>query len=168
MSWKRAREEGSAAFYWPNKGLLIHQTHVCYTHQHSASWAQNTEQARKESKQSWGACSPAFMCVNTYFWNFSAKTSSFCLKRNMGRSYMHSLELQIVFVVFGECLCSSNFERDIVDTLCHASRGSDTTRPNKAGFLLQEGRVWRVGQPEMQFKLVWPSRAVNFSVEQVC
>jgi len=29
-----------------------------------------------------------------------------------------------------------NFERDIVDTLCHASRGSDTTGPNTVGFLL--------------------------------
>jgi len=39
-------------------------------------------------------------------------------------------------VVFGECLCHPNLERDIVDTLCHALWGSDTTGPNKAGFLL--------------------------------
>jgi hypothetical protein len=107
------------------------------------------------------------MCIYPYFWNFSAKTSSFWPKKIMGRSYTCSLEVYIVSVVFGECLCSSNFERDIVDTLCHASRRSDTTRPNKAGFLLQEGRVWRVGQPGMQFRLVWPSKALYFGEPRV-
>jgi hypothetical protein len=68
--------------------------------------------------------------------NNSVKNSLFLLKKKMGRSCNYSPKVQIVFVVFGMCLCSSNFERDIVDTLCHASRRSDTTRPNKAGFLL--------------------------------
>jgi hypothetical protein len=50
----------------------------------------------------------------------------------------------MVFVQPGRSLCSPNFERDIVDTLCHASRRSDTTGPNKADFQLQEGKVGTV------------------------
>jgi hypothetical protein len=82
----------------------------------------------------------------------------------MGRWYSYSLKVQIVFVVFGECLCRSNFERDIVDTLCHASQRSDTTRPNKPGFQLQEGRVRRLGRLETQFKSFQRSVGLQTSV----
>jgi hypothetical protein len=47
----------------------------------------------------------------------------------------------MVFGRAGALLCHPNLERDIVDTLCHASRRSDTTGPNKADFQLQEGKV---------------------------
>jgi len=91
---------------------------------------------------------PRLQGTHAYFQNKSGKTSLFLLKKNMERSYSYSPTAHIVFWPFGECLCSSNFERDIVDTLCHASRRSNTTRPNKAGFLLHEGRVRRVGRHE--------------------
>jgi hypothetical protein len=88
----------------------------------------------------------AWRGLNTCFLNYSSKTSSFWPKKNTGSSDRCPLEVYIVFMMFEECLCHDNFKRDIVDTLCHASRRSDTTRPNKAGFLLHEGRVRRVGQ----------------------
>jgi hypothetical protein len=81
--------------------------------------------------------------VDQYFRHILGKTSLFLLKKNMGRSCACSLKVYMVFVAFGVRLCRSNFKRDIVDTLCHASRRSDTIRPNKPLFLLQEGRVQR-------------------------
>ena len=69
----------------------------------------------------------------------------FVQKKNAGRSHKHSLGVHVVFVGFGQCLCCFNFERDIVDTLCHASRKSATTGPNKSDFLLQEGKTQRPG-----------------------
>jgi hypothetical protein len=68
--------------------------------------------------------------------NNLAKTLLFLLKKDMGRWCSYSPEVHMVFMMVGEGLCCVNFERDIVDTLCHASRRSDTTGPNKAGFLL--------------------------------
>jgi hypothetical protein len=37
---------------------------------------------------------------------------------------------------------AENLDRDIVDTYLHASREMGTTRPNKWGFHLYEGKVW--------------------------
>ena len=99
-----------------------------------------------------------------YFKKSSAKTSSFWLKKRMGRWCDYYLKVQIVFVVFGQCLCHSNLERDIVDTLCHASWKSDTTRPNKAGFLLHEGRVRRVGMSGTLIQSFWSCRTIQTSV----
>jgi len=82
--------------------------------------------------------------VDQYFRHILGKTSLFLLKKNMGRSCACPLKVCMVFVAFGVCVCHSNFKRDIVDTLCHASRRSDTIRPNKPHFLLQEGRVQRL------------------------
>ena len=72
--------------------------------------------------------------------NNSVKFLFFLLKKSMGRWYSYPLHVHIVFGMVGNGLCCVNFERDIVDTLCHASRRSDTTRPNNVDFLLQEGR----------------------------
>ena len=88
-----------------------------------------------------------------------SKLHIFCWKKKLGRWLSYSLYVYIVFVGCEGCLCCFNFERDIVDTLCHASRRSDTTRPNKSVFQLQEGRVRRV---EML------SRALNFLLGGIC
>jgi hypothetical protein len=53
--------------------------------------AVRTGQKRKQAKFSQG-----LMCVNTYFWNFSAHFAS---KQNMGGSYICSLEVHIVSVM---------------------------------------------------------------------
>jgi len=55
-------------------------------------------------------------------------------------------------------LCTSNFERDIVDTSWHASRKMGSTRPNKPQFLLYEGKVWKDKPTNKHiglFDLVW-------------
>ena len=108
-------------------------------------------------KGSWRVCT--LICGIT-----RPKPWHFCSKNTLERRYTYYLKVQTVFGQAGGCLCSLNFERDIVDTLCHASRKSATIRPNKAGFLLQEGRVQRVG---IQFQLsrtlvdFWPSLCVE-------
>jgi hypothetical protein len=52
--------------------------------------------------------------------------------------YLHG-DIGIKYV--GGGLCTSNFERDIVDTSWHASRKMGSTRPNRPQFLLYEGKV---------------------------
>jgi hypothetical protein len=54
---------------------------------------------------------------------------------------MAYLSVYVVFMEVRGGLCFENFERDIVDTICHASRFTGTTRPNKPLFLLHEGKV---------------------------
>jgi len=51
-------------------------------------------------------------------------------------------------------LCKKYFERDIVDTIWHASRKSATTRPNRPQFLLHEGEVWKDKRTESIFGTV--------------
>jgi len=63
------------------------------------------------------------------------KSSSFLLKQNCLDMLEVSFRgLKRFWGVRSGCALK-NFERDIVDTLCHASRRSDTIGPNKAGFL---------------------------------
>ena len=120
---------------------------------------QNREQAEQSCLKKQGQIVPKKAHIEACFHNMTGKTWAVLLKKNMGRSQNHSLRVHIVFVVFGWCLCCLNFERDIVDTLCHASRKSATTRPNKSDFLLQEGKTQRPGILGLQFKLLWLSRA---------
>jgi hypothetical protein len=77
-----------------------------------------------------------------------AKPCYFCSKK-IWEDHTTILQLLIWFLCHLESVCAAPISRrDIVDTLCHASRRSDTTRPNKAGFLLHEGRVRRAGRHE--------------------
>jgi hypothetical protein len=62
-----------------------------------------------------------------YFVNNFGRTSSFLLKTKLERWYNYSPLPQILLVEYGECLWCFNFERNIVDTLCHALWRSDTT-----------------------------------------
>jgi len=77
-----------------------------------------------------------------------AKPCYFWPKKNW-RDHTTILQLPIWFLCHLESVCAAPIpRRDIVDTLCHASRRSDTTGPNKADFLLHEGRVRRAGRHE--------------------
>lgn len=58
-------------------------------------------------------------------------------------------------------LCIKYFERDIVDTVCHASRENVTTQPNNREFLLHEGKVKRVEWIETLFLLFSVSRHIT-------
>jgi len=78
-----------------------------------------------------------FQCILTIT---PSETHNFGSKKIWLTSHNDSLHVHIVFVVVGWGWCSLNFKRNIVDTLCHASCRSGTTRPNKAGFLLYEGK----------------------------
>jgi len=57
------------------------------------------------------------------------------------KSTLQYLHGHIGIKCVGGGLCTSNFERDIVDTSWHASRKMGSTRPNKPQFLLYEGKV---------------------------
>jgi len=57
------------------------------------------------------------------------------------KSTLQDLHGDIGFKCVGGGLCTSNFERDIVDTSWHASRKMGSTRPNRPQFLLYEGKV---------------------------
>ena len=55
------------------------------------------------------------------------------IHRRWYKSYLHDYtSFSLFWATFG----SSNFKRDIVDRVCHASRVLDTIRPNKVHFLL--------------------------------
>jgi len=56
----------------------------------------------------WEANITSLQGTHAYFQNKSGKTLLFLVKKNMGRSYNHSPTAYMVFVSFGECLCSSN------------------------------------------------------------
>jgi len=57
------------------------------------------------------------------------------------KSTLQYLHGDIGFKCVGGGWCTSNFERDIVDTSWHASRKMGSTRPNRPQFLLYEGKV---------------------------
>ena len=61
-------------------------------------------------------------------------------------SYNNSLSNEGILRTIREGLCRVNFVRDLVDTLCHVSRGSATTGPNNITFLLYgKGAMGKTG-----------------------
>jgi hypothetical protein len=67
-----------------------------------------TEQPACEIWECWEANITSLQGTHAYFHNNSGKTLLFLVKKNMGRSHNHSPTAYMVFVSFGECLCSSN------------------------------------------------------------
>jgi hypothetical protein len=66
--------------------------------------------SRMQNWACWEANITSLQGTHAYFQNKSGKTLLFLAKKKLERSYNHSPTAYMVFVSFGECLCSSNPE----------------------------------------------------------
>ena len=72
----------------------------------------------------------------------STSTQNLGVIQGKQRCHVHQATLHYVWVEPRGDLTWFFSKRDIVDTYLHASRVLALTRPNKASFLLHEGKVW--------------------------
>ena len=109
------------------------------------------------SKTSWkGRVNPPFAPGTSISGRWVPRFTPFFLEC---MSHMYPLTYPIAVPSVWGGLCHSNFERDIVDTCCHASRNLATIGPNRPLFLLYEGKVWKDRhETSVMLDSVWLSR----------